>query len=105
MALGMIDVVTAIIDSVVSKTTLMLKYDAVKKHGKKQIGLQQISHQGELANKAKELALSEQILTTKGRTAILEDTQIKKVVGLGTVSLVLIIALAFVLVYTVGGKK
>ena len=49
--------------------------------------------------------MSEKVLTTTGRTAILEDMKIKKVVGLGTVSLVLLIALAFILVYTVGGKK
>ena len=104
MALGFVDIIISVVDAVVSHTIKYLEYEAVKKHGKRQIGLQQVSHQDELANKARELALSVKVLQTTGRTAILEDMQIKKVVGLGTVSVVLLVALALGLIYRVGDK-
>ena len=99
--LGFIDIPTliALVDSGVAYYTKSEEYGQTKEYGKKSRGLQQISHQAELANKAKELALREKGLTTTGRTAILEDMGVKKVVGIGSVSVIGLVALALILIY------
>ena len=67
--------------------------------------MEQEAQQAELANKAKEVALKGELLATKRKVSIIEELGLKKVVGLGGVTLVGLTALALVLYYLVGASK